>query len=69
MNGDRWHLPDGRHGIECGRTDRLLTVIPILPAAPHMGAPFLVWRADCIKQPSRYLHGAVPSEPATTSDH
>lgn len=66
MNGDRWQLPDGRHGIECGRTDRTLHVIPLIDGPPFTGRPEIVWRADCIKQPSRYLHGQVPTEPPTS---
>lgn len=63
MNGDRWTLPDGRDGIECGRTERTVHVIPILPGPPYMGPREIAWRALCAKQPSRYLHGAIPAEP------
>lgn len=61
--GDRWRLPDGRDAIEAGRSLRLLRVLPVLSGSPFLGEPLLVWRADCIKQPSRYLGGAVPAEP------
>jgi hypothetical protein len=63
MNGDRWQLPDGRHGIECGRTRFLLRVIPLLDVPPFMAAPEFAWRSTCEKQPSRYLHGAISAEP------
>jgi hypothetical protein len=62
-NGDRWRLPDGREGLEVGRTRCLLSVLPLAPASPWPAAPELVWRATCTKLGARYLRGAVPTEP------
>jgi len=75
MNGDRWRLPDGREAVELARTERTLRVLPLAPASgvaaacafpesPWPGAPEWVWRAACVKRPSRYLHGAIPAEEA-----
>jgi len=63
MNGDRWKLPDGREALECGRGLFTLQVIPMLDCPPYIAPREIVWRPLCTKQPSRYLHGAIPAEP------
>lgn len=60
--GDRWLLPDGRHGIELARIGQQLKVAPIVEGWPWPAPPIVAWRPLCVLQPSRYLAGAVPVE-------
>jgi hypothetical protein len=61
VNGDRWAMPDGRHGLEVGRQGEVLLLAPIVPHWPFPGLPLSVPRDLCLKQPSKY-HGRVMPE-------
>lgn len=61
--GDRWQLPDGRHGIEVsGSQGGQLRVCVIVPGWPSPLPPEVVARRLCERLPMRYLHGQAPQE-------
>lgn len=62
-SGDLWKLPDGRKAIEVERSGGMMRVLPIHPDGfPWLSAPEVAAIGLCVKQPSRYLHGAIPVE-------
>lgn len=62
--GDRWQMPNGQDGIELERQGGLLRLAPIVPNWPFPAPPIIVAAKQCKRQPSRYLHGAIPEEDA-----
>lgn len=61
--GTRWRLPGGHEALELeGSTRDVLRLSVIVPNWPFPKPPIEVARALCEALPSRYLHGAVPTE-------
>lgn len=61
--GTRWSLPGGHEALEVsGSTRTTLRVCLIVPNWPFPNPPQDIARVLCTPMPSRYLHGATPTD-------
>lgn len=61
-NGDIWSLPDGRKGLEVGRSGKHLILALMRTDWPFPEPPRPFLKARCRLEPSRYLQGQIPED-------